>query len=193
MKVTLFKRIGGIEFEINTSSEHGILHHFLISNYGSMYKQIKLSGMILTRVEPDTEVSHLVIKFVDSDKADIQLAYDRTEETQELYEQMDGETVDYNNSGKFAALEFKGYLLTTVEVDGRTVVTKFPSSMFQNDAIKKTDNFYVGMYIYPEIVGGWYEEGMAAYTYHMQFKQIEKAVMYELHFEDPINSRVYTV
>ena len=193
MKVTLFKRIGGIEFELNTSSEHGILYHFLISNYGSMYKQIKMSGMILTRVEPDTEVSHLVISFVDSDKDDIQLAYDRTEETEELMKQMNGATVDYNNSGDFMALEFKGYLLATVEVDGRTVIAKFPSSMFQSDAMFNTDNFYVGMYIYPEIVGSWYEEGHEVYTYHMQFKQIEKAVMYELHFNDPINSHIYTV
>lgn len=192
MKVTLFKRIGGIEFDINTSSEHGILFHFLISNYGSMYKQIKLSGMILTRIEPDTEVSHLTVSFIDSDKADIQIAYDRKEETESLNDQMNNATVDYNNSGDFMALEFKGYLLSTVEIDGRTVVAKFPSSMFQPDAIMNTDNFYVGMCIYPEIIGGWYEEGQTVYTYHLKFKQIEKYVFYSLDFKDPINSQVYT-
>lgn len=193
MKVTLFKRIGGIEFDINTSSEQGILFHFLISNYGSMYKQIKLSGMILTRVEPDTEVSHLIVSFINSNNAEFIVAYDRAEETESLNNQMNGATVDYNNSGDFMALEFKGYLLSTVEIGGRTVIAKFPSSMFQRNATMKTDDFYVGLCVYPEIIGDWDEEGCMRHTYHMRFKQIEDDVFYSLDFKNPINSEVYTV
>ncbi len=194
MKIELFD---GIEMEINTAYEQSIMYWFLISRYGSMYKAVKMGGLIITREETDAddENGHYTIENANDNKRYNDIIMPLTEAAENFKKQLNGICLDCNNEGEYVAIDFKGHLLTTVEYGGRTHAAMFPASMFQENATKDTEHFYVSNAIYPTIVSeAWDEACDHCYNYRLRFSALDCGdIMYEVDVANPIDSEAYVI
>jgi hypothetical protein len=194
MKVTI---LNDVEVELNTHSELGILYWFLVSRYGTMYKQIMINDIYITRVEtdPDAEISKCSIFRRDVDENgdevlhDVEIEYKASEVAEELNNQTKDANLDYNKAGEYSALDFKGSLLTTLNIGDRSVTAKFPARVFTQADAKDSDKLYVDLNCCPDIVAcGADEAAEDVFNYRLRFKQLERDIIYELDLVDPIYS-----
>lgn len=196
MKVNI---LNGIEVEVNTDSELGILYWFLCSRYGTMYKQILINDTYLARVEedPDTAISKYsaIYRSVDENGNevlhDVQTECNGTKAAEELKKQTDGVKLDYTNAGYYSALDFKGNLLTTVDISniGHSVTAKFPARLFSQEDAKDSNQLKVELNCCPDIVScGANEATELVFNYRLRFKQLERDIVYELDLVNPIYS-----